>query len=75
MKFYKNISDKFTQHPSDIGETYPQHLIHAFSFGISMLRGSLLCFAHGLFPFLFVDNGSKCISKLYERMIINRKKL
>lgn len=75
MIIIKKINEKLLRHPKSIGETYLQHLKHAFSFGISMLKGSLVCFIHGLFPFIFIDKGSKCINELHEKMIVKRNEL
>ncbi|MDH3691872.1 MAG: DUF6356 family protein [Gammaproteobacteria bacterium] len=64
-----------TKHLDDVGETYFQHLGHAMSFARAMFLGSLACFLHALFPFLFEKTGSGCISRLYDKMVINRRNL
>jgi Family of unknown function (DUF6356) len=68
--FYKVFSD----HPASVGETYLQHCRHAFSFGWTMLRGSMACFLHALFPSVHTRTGSQTVTRLYDRMVINRRK-
>lgn len=66
------LSNLFKKHPETVGETYMEHMGQAFSFGAEMLVCSLACLLHGLFPFLFVKTGSNAISRLHDRMVINR---
>jgi hypothetical protein len=58
-----------------VGETYTEHFNHAVGFGWAMLRGSLACFVHGLFPWVHTRTGSQTVVRLHDRMVINRKKL
>jgi hypothetical protein len=37
-----------------------------------MLAGSLACFVHGLFPWMFTTRGSDTIRKLHHRMVNHR---
>ena len=69
------MTSLFTQHPSEVGETYGEHLVHASSFGFRMILGGLACMLHGIFPFLFVKTGSRQIASLHDRMVLNRTKL
>lgn len=64
----KLLLKPFTDHPKDVGETYFQHFKVASTFGASMFIGSLACFGHAVFPFLFTKTGSQKIAKLHERM-------
>lgn len=64
----------FTDHPNSVGETYGEHMATAFSFGGKMFVGSLACFVHGIFPFLFKGNGSRTVHELSKRMIHGRDK-
>lgn len=54
----------FLNHPQSVGETYGQHAGFALGVGFRMIGAGLACMLHGLFPFLFVKTGSKCISEL-----------
>ena len=70
MKF---LFKAFTDHPSDVGETYFQHFKVASTFGASMFVGSLACFAHAIFPFLCTKTGSEKITRLHARMTHGRQ--
>lgn len=69
------IYRKFSEHPASIGETYWEHLIFAWNKGFCLLRLSLVCFLHGLFPFLFETTASDKLkeinSEMKERNICN----
>ncbi len=58
----------FTKHPHSVGETYFEHARFAFSAGIRMVLAGLACIVHGVFPFLFVQTGSKTIIHLHETL-------
>jgi len=66
------LIEKFREHPASVGETYGQHFVAAMGFSLSMLRGSLCCALHAVFPFLCERTGSRCITDLNERMIAHR---
>jgi len=63
----------FTEHPASVGEGYFEHLARASCFGTRMMCAGFACLVHGLLPFLFVKTGSRAISELNERMVINRR--
>ena len=63
---------RFTDHPAQVNETYFQHMGMAFSFGGSMLLGSLACFVHGFFPWLCLTRGSDTVRTLHRRMVTHR---
>jgi hypothetical protein len=64
----------FSAHPASVGETYREHCLHALSFGWTMLKGSLACFLHAIFPWLHTRTGSQAVIRLHDRMVINRQK-
>jgi len=64
----------FTDHPSQVGETYIEHFLAASSFGVPMIVTGFACLLHGIFPFLFEKTGSNLVRKLYDRMVTNRVK-
>lgn len=66
------IKRAFTEHPASVGESYVQHMGMAFGFGAKMVVSGLACLIHGIFPFLFVCTGRKCIEDLHTRMVTNR---
>jgi hypothetical protein len=65
----------FTEHPASVGETYGQHLLQALSFALRMMLGGIACLVHAFLPFLFVKTGSRSISDLHERMVVNRSRV
>ncbi|MEM9705768.1 MAG: DUF6356 family protein [Pseudomonadota bacterium] len=64
----------FTEHPESVGESYLEHMHSAFSFSATMAGCAVVCFLHGLLPFLFEKSATKTISKLHDRVIVNRHK-
>jgi len=61
-------TNPFTQHPSDLGESYAAHFINASAFGLRMLTGGAAVLVHAIFPFLFVKTGSHTMATLHRRM-------
>ena len=68
-----NLIRAFTEHPASVGESYGEHLFRAVCFGTRMMGAGLACVLHGVLPFLFVRTGSRTISELNERMVLNRR--
>lgn len=64
----------FTEHPASVDETYVEHLGVAAWFFSRMLLGALACLVHAVFPFLFVRTGSRIITELHDRMVVNRNR-
>ena len=62
----------FIVHPRSVGETYFQHLCHSLSFAATMFAGAFACLVHALLPFLFERTGSGIITRLHDRMVLNR---
>ena len=62
------MSNPFTGHPSEVGETYFEHLATAAMFGATMVIGGLLVLIHAILPFLFVNTGSRTMDRLHRRM-------
>ncbi len=65
----------FTSHPASVGETYSQHFGQAMSFSAAMLGGAICCAVHAFLPFLCEKTGSKIITNLHDRMVLNRSRL
>jgi len=64
----------FTDHPASIGETYGEHCVSAWGFGLRLIWAGLACCLHGCLPFLCVSTGSRTVTKLHQRMVVNRMK-
>lgn len=62
-------------HLNSVGESYFQHMRHALSFTWAMLTASMCCLIHAFVPFLFEKTGSTVVSRLYDRMVVNRSNL
>jgi hypothetical protein len=66
------FSRLFLQHPRSIGESYLEHQRHALGFGFSLLFASAACFVHAIVPGFCVRTGSDAITRLHDRMVLNR---
>jgi len=64
----------FTDHPASVGETYLEHLASASRFSLRMMGAGACCLLHGLLPFLFVRTGSTAVTRLHERMVVDRER-
>jgi hypothetical protein len=73
MRFNK-LTRRFREHPASVGESYSQHCAHAVSFGSQMLRGSMACFVHAVFPWIHTQTGSQTVIRLHSRMVLNRSR-
>lgn len=69
------MANPFTDHPETVGETYLEHMGTALSFARTMFGAALACAVHAFLPFLFVKTGSVAITRLHERMVVNRSRL
>ena len=65
----------FTEHPASVGESYGEHLGRALCFGTRMIFAGIACLVHGVLPFLFVRTGSRAISELNDRLVVNRRRV
>jgi hypothetical protein len=61
-------TNPFTNHPKEVGESYGGHFVNASAFGLRMLAGGVAALVHAVFPFLFVNTGSRTMAKLHRRM-------
>lgn len=64
----------FVQHPGSVGETYFEHLAHAAWFGGMLALGAVACLVHALIPGACEKTGSRIITLLHDRMVVNRVK-
>lgn len=61
-------------HLATVGESYFEHMRAAFGFGGKLVLSGLACLAHGIVPGLFVTTGSRAVTELHDRMVINRRR-
>ena len=57
-----------SKHLDEVGETYSEHMIHAGSYGLTLLVAGVACLVHAVLPFLFETTGSRAIRTLHSRM-------
>jgi hypothetical protein len=67
--------NRINSHLQSVDETYFQHMQHALSFVLDMLLGSLCCLVHAFLPFVFERKGSQIVTRLHDRMVVNRSNL
>ena len=58
----------FTRHPHEVGESYPKHFANSAGFGVQMLGAGMAALVHAVFPFLFVETGSRTLRRLHGRL-------
>jgi hypothetical protein len=66
------INRLFLDHPRSVGESYFGHQRRAMAFGGRMFVGAIACFLHGVVPAAFTQTGSRTVSRLYDRMVVDR---
>ena len=59
----------FAAHPLSVGESYGEHFLVAWRFGVALLSGGLACLVHALVPALCERTGSTTIKRLYGEMV------
>lgn len=57
-----------TRHLDEVGESYGEHMACASRFGLKMIGGGIACLIHAVFPFLFMNTGSRIIRELHGGM-------
>lgn len=58
----------FTDHPSMVGETYPEHMRTALSFAGPLTKAAGAALVHAFLPFLCTTTASDTVKGLYARM-------
>lgn len=58
----------FTEHPAQVGETYPEHMRVALSFALPLTKAAAAAYVHAFLPFLFTTTASGIVKGLYDRM-------
>lgn len=59
----------FTEHPHSLGESYAQHAVFAFKFGINLLYAGFACFIHAIFPFIFQKTASNLLLQMMHKFL------
>jgi len=61
----RQVCRLFTEHPSEAGETYFQHLIFTIFTALLVVFCGIVIFIHGIFPFIFTKTASSQVEKIY----------
>ena len=62
------MTNIFTKHPNELGETYWEHLRYACYFAGSMLLAAICGFIHAFFPFVFQETASNILIRIVKKM-------
>ena len=63
-----DLKKLFTEHPSMVGETYPEHMRTALSFAGPLTRAAAGALVHAFLPFLCITTASDTVKGLHTRM-------
>ena len=64
----RSLSTLFTEHPREVGMSYPRHLLYALSVTGRLSICVVACFVHALFPFLFTHKTSSVVRTLHDEL-------
>tara|TARA_B100000214_G_scaffold355120_1_gene312610 strand:- start:228 stop:482 length:255 start_codon:yes stop_codon:yes gene_type:complete len=67
------ITEKFTNHPESVGQTYFEHFKFAVKVSISLFKAFSACLIHAVYPPLHKNTASATIAELHNR--IEQRKL
>tara|TARA_B110000008_G_scaffold194893_1_gene193448 strand:- start:150 stop:350 length:201 start_codon:yes stop_codon:yes gene_type:complete len=62
------VSNIFSEHPKEVGETYLEHLIAACRYGLILFRLFIIAIIHAVFPFVFKKTVSDKILELADQL-------
>ena len=62
----KYVKALFTDHPNDMGESYPTHLVWSLYYSFCFFIAAFAAFVHAFFPFLFKTTGSTIASQIVD---------
>ena len=62
------ISEKFTDHPTSVGQTYFEHFKFALKVSASLLKAFLACLIHAVYPPVHKNTASATIAELHNRI-------
>ncbi|MBC8227471.1 MAG: hypothetical protein H8E74_10140 [Gammaproteobacteria bacterium] len=71
---FKRINNLFTEHPSSLNESYFEHFLCAFTYGIRIVFSGFACLIHSVFPFLFKTAASDLANEIVND-VTSRKKI
>ena len=65
----------FLHHPAKVGESYGEHLVFAFGFGLRLVRAGLAAMVHGVVPALHETTASSEILAMAEDIQVRRARM
>ena len=67
------MTNVFTKHPEEVGETYFEHMYNALRYSVTFLLLFFVALIHSILPFLFTRTAS-CVIQEMARHIEKREK-
>ena len=62
------ITEKFTDHPASVGQTYFEHFKFAVKVSASLLKAFSACLIHAIYPPVHKNTASATIAELHNRI-------
>ena len=62
------ISEKITDHPASVGQTYFEHFKFAVKVSASLLKAFSACLIHAIYPPVHKNTASATIAELHNRI-------
>ena len=62
------ISEKITDHPASVGQTYFEHFKFAVKVSTSLLKALSACLIHAIYPPVHKNTASATIAELHNRI-------
>jgi len=62
------VTNIFTKHPKEVGETYLEHMWNALRYGFTFLLLFFVALIHSILPFLFTKTASCVVQEMAKHM-------
>ena len=62
------MTNVFTKHPKEVGETYLEHLFNAVRYAFTFLLLFVVALIHSILPFLFTKTASCVVQEMAKHM-------
>ena len=62
------MTNIFTKHPKEVGETYLEHLFNAVRYAFTFLLLFVVALIHSILPFLFTKTASCLVQEMAKHM-------
>ena len=62
------MTNIFTKHPKEVGETYLEHMWNALRYGFTFLLLFFVALIHSILPFLFTKTASCVVQEMAKHM-------